>query len=126
FREWVGETGQPLIVFAVGFLLAALTIVTVIAIMPRLFSGIALLLQPFPRRFGELMLAFRYPEVNRFRTGLLFLMFTLVLFLTSFSSVFVSSFAAFFGDFDARKATGGYDFAATAAGEVSTPDLENM
>lgn len=126
FREWVGDTGQPLIVFVVGFLLVALMIVSVIAIMPRLFSGVARLFRPFPRRLGELMLAFRYPEVNRLRTGLLFLMFTLVLYLTSFSSVFVSSFATFFGDFDARRATGGYDFAATAAGEVSTRDLENM
>ncbi len=126
FREWVGETGQPLIVFAVGFLLVVLLIVSVIATMPRLFSGIARLFRPFPRRFGELILAFRYPKVNRLRTGLLFLMFTLVLYLTSFSSVFVSSFAAFFGDFDARRATGGYDFAATAGGEVSTHDLENL
>jgi hypothetical protein len=40
--------------------------------------------------------------------------------------VFVSSFAAFFGDFDARKATGGYDLAATAGRKLSTPELENM
>ncbi|PRX41576.1 ABC-type lipoprotein release transport system permease subunit [Planifilum fimeticola] len=126
FREWVGETGQPLIVFAVGFLLVVLLMISVIAIMPRLFAGIARLFRPFPRRFGELILAFRYPEVNRLRTGLLFLMFTLVLYLTSFSSVFVSSFAAFFGDFDARRATGGYDFTATAGGEFSTQDLENL
>jgi putative ABC transport system permease protein len=60
------------------------------------------------------------------RTGLLFLMFTLVLFLTSFSSVFIASFAEFFGDFDARKATGGYDLAATVGRRLSTPDVEKM
>lgn len=127
FQQWINRTEiEPLLVFFVGFLLILLTVLAMIAVMPFIFSGLSWLVRPFPRLFGSLRIAFRAPELNRTRTGLLFFMFSLVLFLTSFSSLFVASFTGFFGDFDSRRATGGYDLVATTGQRVSTSDVEEI
>ncbi|RXJ02362.1 hypothetical protein DS745_06565 [Anaerobacillus alkaliphilus] len=103
---------QPLINLAVSLALLLLLVCIFIIGMPIIFSMVKTLFRPFPKLNGVLNLSFRHPEVNPARTSMLIFMFSLVLFLTSFSGVFSKTMESHFSSFNKDSATAGYDLLA--------------
>jgi len=56
----------------------------------------------------------------------LIFMFAAVLFITSLTGVIGKTMSQYFGGFDPRDGTGGYDLTATASETLSTGDLQKM
>lgn len=116
----------PLVILAIGMLLVLLSVTALVTSLGTLVSWVEYLLRPFSFLAGVLRLALRYPEVNRTRTGLLIFMFAAVLFITSLTGVIGKTMSQFFGGFDPRAGTGGYDLTATTLDTLSTGDLQKM
>ncbi|HBI03198.1 MAG TPA: hypothetical protein DDY49_04100 [Paenibacillaceae bacterium] len=127
YRTYVSDSPiQPVLNFLVGFILVILTVLICVVWMGKIINIITGLFRPFPKMYGTLKLAFRYPEVNKTRSGLLLTMFALVLFLTGFSGVFSKTIVQYFGNFDARKATAGYDLLAIHSGRMTSGELQEI
>ncbi len=128
FQTFVNDHNQllPLIVFGCSFGLVVLASMTVVCLLDPIVQSLLFLFKRFPTFYSIFRLAFRYPLIQRLRTGLLVMMFALVTFLTSFSATFNETFTAFLGDFDSRAATGGYDLIATKLNERISDDVDTL
>jgi putative ABC transport system permease protein len=94
--------------------------------LPVFFIWLQRRFRSFPKVYGTLSIAFRYPSANKKRTSLLLFMFTLVLFLTGFSSVVSAFLGSIANSWDEQKVLGGYHLAIKADHQVSTDDLKKM
>jgi hypothetical protein len=126
FREIIHDDVKPLIIGATGLLNMISVLVVLIFTMKPISAWIDKMLAPFPRASLIGRLALRHAEVHRVRTALLLIMFAAVLFLTGFAGVFGNTSARYFGSFDARVSTGGYDLTATKEGALSNDELEAL
>lgn len=117
---------EPLINIAITFIILLLMIVILIFGLHWILSFFKWFLAPFSKLSGMLNLAFRYPEVNKTRTGLLIVMFSLVLFLTSFSGVFSETLSQHFSEFNRETTTGGYDLLASTQKKVSEDEMNEL
>lgn len=125
YQDWI-KNEEMILHFILSFLLVIGMVVLLLVWMPTLFTWILKGLQAFPRVVSILKFSFRFPEMNRIRTGLLIFMFAMVLFLTSFSGVVSASIFEIYGGFDSRSATGGYDLTAQTSGILTTKELRSM
>ncbi|MBA4495447.1 ABC transporter permease [Paenactinomyces guangxiensis] len=128
FQKWLAQYQGITTFVNVGLGIAAIatSIAFAILCLPFIYLGIQKFFAFMPRMYGVLGVAFRYPELNKKRTGLLLFMFTMVLFLTGFSGIINATFGAVFGGWDGRTATGGYDLTARTNRVLSTAELEQM
>lgn len=128
FIEFVRESPiQPLIIIVISFLLLFMLMLIFSIGMSVVFSIIKKLVQMVPKLNGVMKLAFRYPEVNPIRTSMLIFMFSLVLFLTSFSGVFSKTMEGYFSAFNRETATAGYDLLArNINGSITKGTIEKM
>ncbi len=128
FKQFLNDSNAilPLVVFGVAFVLVVLLICSVVFLLGPFVQGLLLLCRAFPKVYSALQMAFRYPLIQRVRTGLIITMFAFVMFLTSFSAIFSETMNGFFGKFDARIATGGYDLIANYPDRYTTEELRSL
>lgn len=116
----------PLWYFMLGLLLISCCIAAVITVYRSVTNGWLKLLAPLGPWFAALKLALRYPQAQLSRTGWVMLMFALILYLTGFSSVFSQTMSQFFGSYQSRAATGGFDLAAEMKHERPLKEIEAL
>ncbi|MFC5985862.1 ABC transporter permease [Marinicrinis lubricantis] len=119
-------SANPLQIMMFCFLLLVLLTVTVMVMLPFILKVISLIASPLNRWRGMLNIALRYPMQYERRTMFVLLMFSFVLFLTCFSAVFGKTAGGFFGQFDSRNATGGFDAYAVTTQQAPPGQLKEQ
>lgn len=115
----------PIWYFLLGILLISFSIAAVMTGYRQLMNGWLKLLAFHGPLSAALKLALRYPQAQLSRTGWVMLMFALILFLTGFSAVFSQTISQFFGSYQSRIATGGFDLIAELNNEKSISEIES-
>ncbi len=127
FADWTNEKAYA------DYVRGGIAIFTLLNAIGLLHFGLPIFLtwlqhrfRSFSKVYGALSIAFRYPIANKKRTSLLLFMFTLVLFLTGFSSVVSAFLGSIANSWDEQKVLGGYHLATKADHQVSTDDLKKI